>query len=102
MAKAKKVGRPKGKAKRTPDTVRIRKVLDQYGVTYPTPKVVAVLKGRNAVCKPADRVKINGALGVKIAQVRSRLIEQKTGLKRKTRGRRTLRQLRNVETRLAK
>jgi len=101
MAKAKRVGRPNGKAKVTSDAARIRKVLLRFGVLVPTAKVKGVLKGQNAIAKPRNRVKFNTALDVKIAQVRSGLIEELTGLKRESRGRMTTEEREAVESALA-
>jgi len=101
MAKVKRVGRPNGKAKTTSDAERIRKVLLQFGVLCPTKKIKGVLKGRNAIMKPQNRIKFNTALDVKIAQVRSDLIEELTGMKRENRGRMTTEEREAVESALA-
>ena len=84
----KRVGRPKGKARKVSDAQRIRKVLNQYGVTYPTSKVKSRLSQRNNLCKTSERVCLDGkAIDVKIAQVRSAMVKEQTGVERQGRGR---------------
>lgn len=101
MAKVKRVGRPNGKSKKTSDAERIRKVLLRFGVLCPVKKVKSILKGYNAIANFRNRVKFNTALDVKIAQVRSELIEELTGLKRENRGRMTTEERETIELALA-
>jgi hypothetical protein len=97
MAKKRKVGRPKGTGgKKKSDAAKIRGVLEQYGVNYPTKKVKSVVKTRG-VAVPAAPSK---ALDVKIAQVRRELRKELTGVVRKDRGRMTLKELAKVERKL--
>lgn len=94
------VGRPKGKVKETSDAQRIRTILERFGVTLETVKVKAKLAKANAKLTGKNKVKFNKALDVKIAQVRSKLRAEATGVKRKTRGRLTNAEKALVEARL--
>jgi len=94
------VGRPKGTAKKTSDAERIRKVLNQYGVTFPTAKVKRVLRGRNKVSVQPICLEGN-AINVKIAQVRSKMVKDQTGVERQDRGRYTTTERELIEARLA-
>jgi len=68
MAKSKKVGRPLGSGgKKKSDAAKIRTVLENKGVEYPTKKVIGILKSRG--------VEDNKALQVKISQQRAVLRE---------------------------
>lgn len=99
MSETAAVGRPKGKAKKTSDATRIRKVLNQYGVTFPTKKVKRVLAGRNRVS--AQPINLEGnAINVKIAQVRSTMVKEQTGVERQDRGRYTTTEMELIEARL--
>jgi len=101
MSAKRSVGRPKGKARKVSDAERIRKVLNQYGVLFPTAKVKNVLAGRNKRSKPENRITLDGkAIDVKIAQVRSTLVKEQTGVERKGRGRFTETETQLIEARL--
>jgi hypothetical protein len=102
MTEKQTVGRPKGKSRKTSDAQRIRAILNQYGLTYPTSKVKAVLSSRNKIAKPENRVNVEAvAIDVKIAQVRSKLIQEVTGIVRTQPGRRTNVEMELVVTKLA-
>ena len=81
------VGRPKGKARKVSDTQRIRDVLEQFGVTQSAEEV------RKRLCRKggslAARFRNDKALAVKVAQVKRKLIGEKTGVVRATKGRMT-------------
>lgn len=101
MSAKRSVGRPKGKARKVSDAQRIRKVLAQYGVTFPTAKVKSVLAGRNKRSKPENQIALDGkAIDVKIAQVRSAMVKEQTGVERQGRGRYTTTERELIEARL--
>ena len=88
MAKSdKSVGRPAGSAKKNSDAQRIRNVLANNGVQYPTTLVKKALRRFRV-----EKVEFNKALDVKIAQVRSKMIKEQTGIERDDVGRRTIAQ----------
>jgi hypothetical protein len=97
MAKVAKrgVGRPVGSAKRVSDAERIRRVLNKFGVDYPTADVKKALTSWKNGSKVAKLFRAQVAdkkskkLDVKISQVRSTL-QAKAGLPtRKGKGRMT-------------
>jgi hypothetical protein len=97
MARKRKVGRPKGTGgKRKSDAEKIRGILNQYGVNYPTKLVKGRAKTRG-VAVPAAPSK---ALDVKIAQVRRELREELTGVVRDGVGRMTKKELAKVARKL--
>jgi riboflavin biosynthesis pyrimidine reductase len=95
-----KVGRPKGKVRKVSDAQRIRNVLDANGIATPSKKVKSLL------CRCggdlARRFRNDKALDVKIAQVRSKMIAEKTGVARKGPGRRTKEETALLQLALAK
>jgi ribosomal protein L24 len=96
MATKAKVGRPKGKARKVTDAQRIRNVLLAEGLTTPTAKVKTVLKRNLRKTKEGAARLEDKAMDVKIAQVRSKLIAEQTGIVREGRGRRTKEQAAEV------
>ena len=98
MARAKKVrgvGRPVGSSHTVSHAARIRKILARFGVDASPAKVKSEIARLNKICKPENRIPMDKALNVKIAQCKSGLVAAATGFKRATRGRRT-----NVEKQL--
>lgn len=97
----KRVGRPNGPAKKVSDAQRIRRVLNQFGVLYPTAKVRSVLAGRNKRMRPENQIDTESkAFGVKVAQVRSTMVAEQTGVEKQGRGRYTTTERDLIEARL--
>ena len=94
------VGRPVGSSHKVPHSVRIAKILVRFGVTAPAAKVKAEITRTNGACKPENRIALDKALDVKIAQVRSKMLKEQTGVARVSVGRMTIVEKELVATKL--
>jgi len=104
MNEVRTVGRPKGSVHKVPHTVRIAKILTRFGVTCPVEKIKSEIARLNKICKPENQIALDNALNVKIAQVRSKMLAEQTGVQRVSRGRMTLveKELANTKLELAR
>jgi len=100
MAKAKKssVGRPKGKAQKVSDAQRIRAVLEKFGITQSADEVRKQLVRKGGAV--ATRFRNDKAFAVKVSQVKRKLVGDKTGVVRASKGRMTAAERDLVEARL--